>query len=117
MNFKIGDKVRFNQKGLDTLDTNQNQDGWRGIGCVYVAKAKKLETGTVTRITRTREEGDFLGIDFQNPDMPDFDWPAEMFEKVPEEEKLEFTQEEKKLLRELVQDKLKGYQELLDKLQ
>lgn len=116
MNIKIGDKVRFNQKGLDTLDTNQNRDGWRGIGCVYVAKAKNLGTGTITRITKTREE-DFLGIDFQNPDMPDFDWPAEMFEKVPGEgEKLEFTQEEKELLQELVQDKLKGYQELLDKL-
>lgn len=109
MDIKIGDKVRFNQKGLDTPSDSPE---WLSIGPKYIYQAKKLGTGTVTNI---KPENNVLIIDFQDPYMPDFDWPAEMFEK--EEEKLEFTQEEKELLRELVQDKLKRYQELLDKLQ
>lgn len=114
MDIKIGDKVRFNQKGLDTP---RNSEDWCGIGPDYIDRAKNLGTGTVIQVTRRSGEGYFLLIDFQVSDMPLFFWPAEFFEKVPEEEKLELTQEEKKLLRELVQDKLKGYQELLDKLQ
>lgn len=115
MDIKIGDKVRFNQKGLDTPDNSKFR--WAGISSMRVSEAKRLGTGTVTWIDQTLEQETFLILDFQDPNLYQYFWPAEMFEKVPEEEKLEFTQEEKKLLRELVQDKLKGYQELLDKLQ
>ena len=113
MDIKIGDKVRFNQKGLDTPDVSSD---WCCISPDSVNKAKALGTGTVIMITRSFVR-DFLLIDFQVPNMPLLYWPVGMFEKVPEEEKLELTRGEKELLRELVQDKLKGYQELLNKLQ
>ena len=115
MDIKIGDKVRFNQKGLDTL-ANSSID-WAGIAPDCVNQAKRLGTGTVLKRDVTSDQEVYLAIDFQDPHIPFLFWPVEMFEKVPEEkEKLELTREEKELLRELVQDKLKGYQELLNKL-
>lgn len=115
MDIKIGDKVRFNQLGLDTPDNLSR--AWASIIPVYVNQAKSLGTGTVLKRDVISAQGVYLAIDFQSPYVPLLFWPAEFFEKVPEVEKLELTQEEKELLRELVQDKLKGYQELLDKLQ
>ena len=113
MDIKIGDKVRFNQEGLDTPNTNRMD--WFGICSENISRAKEQGTGTVIKVTHASSE-DFLVIDFQGLDIPYYGWPAKFFEKVTEE-KLELTQEEKELLRKLVQDKLKGYQELLDKLQ
>lgn len=110
MDIKIGDKVRFNQLGLST--PVNDSVSWLGIDPESVTKAMNSGTGTVLRVVGTH-----IRINFQESLIDQFFWPAEFFEKVPEEEKLEFTQEEKELLRGLVQDKLKGYQQLLDKLQ
>lgn len=104
MEIKVGDKVRVNQVGMAT--DSSDEKAWRCIGSAAVDQVKHMRYLTVIAIT---DAGSLKVV--ENSCF----WPADMFEVIPEEG-IVLSQEEKDILRELLQSRADIYIKLIDKL-
>lgn len=103
MEIQVGDKVRMNRKGLET---GSDSPDWLSIFPGDVDKMKCSESQTVT--SATDECLGFLDSAWV--------WPAGMFEVVSEKGGIFLSQEEKGILRGLLQSQIDTYTRLLAKL-